>query len=107
MMRLEIKNYNTILTEKQQKYQHYHLEKFINMNILQVIKYYHLIKEELQNKLSLYLLQQEKLQKNKQTNTIEDQGKKQIKAIEDHGKQLVESNAHVKKMIMVLKIYCI
>ena len=33
------KNYNMILTEKQQKYQHYHLEKFINMNILQVKKY--------------------------------------------------------------------
>ena len=39
------KIYNTILTEKQQKYQHYHLEKLINMNILQVKKYYLLIKE--------------------------------------------------------------
>ena len=28
----------------------------------------------------------------KQTKTIEDQGKKQIKAIEDHEKQLAESN---------------
>ena len=28
----------------------------------------------------------------KQTITIEDQGKKQIKAIEDHGKQLVDYN---------------
>ena len=35
-----------ILTEKQEKYQHYHLEKIINMNILQVKKYYHLIKEK-------------------------------------------------------------
>ena len=40
------KNCNMILTEKQQKYQHYHLEKLINMNILQVKKYYLLIKEE-------------------------------------------------------------
>ena len=32
-----------ILTEKQQEYQHYHLEKLINMNILQVEKYYLLI----------------------------------------------------------------
>ena len=33
----------------------------------------------------------------KQTKTIEDQGKKQIRAIEDHGKQLVESNELIKK----------
>ena len=35
-----------ILTEKQQKYQHYLLKKLINMNILQVNRYYLLIKEE-------------------------------------------------------------
>ena len=46
MIRLEIKNYNMILTKKQQKDQHYHKVKLINMNILQVKKYYHLIKEE-------------------------------------------------------------
>ena len=33
----------------------------------------------------------------KQTKTIEDQGKKQMKAIEDHRKQLVESNELIKK----------
>ena len=44
--RLELKNCNMILTEKQQKYQHYNPEKLINMNILQVKKYYLLIKEE-------------------------------------------------------------
>ena len=33
----------------------------------------------------------------KQTKTIEDQGKKQIKAIEDDEKQLVESNELIKK----------
>ena len=37
---------NVILTENQQKYQHYRLEKMINMNILQMKKYYLLIKEE-------------------------------------------------------------
>ena len=31
-------NLNIIFKEKQQKYQHYHLEKLINMNILQVKK---------------------------------------------------------------------
>ena len=33
--KLEMKNYKMILTGKQQKYQHYHLVKLINMNILQ------------------------------------------------------------------------
>ena len=33
-----------ISRERQQKYQHYHHVKFINMNILQVKKYYLLIK---------------------------------------------------------------
>ena len=40
MMRLEMKNCDMILTEKQQKYQLNHLEKLINMNILQVNKCY-------------------------------------------------------------------
>ena len=34
------------ITEKLQKYQHYHLEKLTNVNILQVKKYYFLIKVE-------------------------------------------------------------
>ena len=46
MIRLEMKNYNTMLTEKLQKHQHYHQVKSINMNISQVKKYYHLIKVE-------------------------------------------------------------
>ena len=33
-------NYNTVLTEKLQKCQHFHLETLINMNILQVKEYY-------------------------------------------------------------------
>ena len=41
-----MKNYNTILKEKQQKYQHYHKVKLIKMNILQTKKHYHLIKLE-------------------------------------------------------------
>ena len=44
MIRLEMENNSTILTEKQQKYQHYHLKKLINMNISQVKKYCPLIK---------------------------------------------------------------
>ena len=38
MIRLEVKEYNMILPEKQQKYQDYYLEKLINTNILQVKK---------------------------------------------------------------------
>ena len=41
-----MKNYSITLTKKQQKYQHYHLKKLINMNILQRKKYCHLIKVE-------------------------------------------------------------
>ena len=33
---LEMENYNMALTEKQQKYLHYHPGKLINMNILHV-----------------------------------------------------------------------
>ena len=40
------KNCNMKLREKQQKYQHYHQVKLIKMNILQMKKYYLLIKGE-------------------------------------------------------------
>ena len=46
MTRLEMKNYNMPLTEKQQKYRHCHQVNFINVNILQVKKYYLLIKDK-------------------------------------------------------------
>ena len=42
-IRLEMKNYNMILRERQPKYQPYHQAKFISMNTLLVKKYYHLI----------------------------------------------------------------
>ena len=44
MIRLEKKKYNNILTERQQKYQHYRQVKLINMNILQMKEYYLLSK---------------------------------------------------------------
>ena len=46
MIRLEKNNCNKLVTEKQQKYQHYHLEKLINMNILQMKKYCLLTKDK-------------------------------------------------------------
>ena len=42
-----MKNYNKILTEKLQKYQPHNLEKLINMNILEVKKYYLLVEAKL------------------------------------------------------------
>ena len=39
-------NSSTILTERPQKYQSFYLEKLINVNILQVKKYYRWIIEE-------------------------------------------------------------
>ena len=61
MIRLEMKNYNMVLIERQQKYQHYHQVKLLNINILQKNKYYLPIKAELQNYLSLVILFWEKL----------------------------------------------
>ena len=40
MVRFEMKNYNTILTVKHQKYQHYYQVKLTKMNISQGKKYY-------------------------------------------------------------------
>ena len=39
MITLEMKNYNMILTEKQQKYLRNYQVKFININILQLKNY--------------------------------------------------------------------
>ena len=64
MIRLKVKKQNKILTEKQQKYYNYYQVSFklINMNFLQVKKYYFLMRAECQNKLGLLILFQEKLE---------------------------------------------
>ena len=46
MIRLEMKNCNILLTDKQQKNQIYHKVKLINMKILHMEKYYLLIKDK-------------------------------------------------------------
>ena len=81
-----------ILTEKQHKHHHYHLEKLININILQVKKYSHLIitycniftysrkRSHIFHQEKLFLKKQKRLkskEKNKEIK-IEDQGQKQI-----------------------------
>ena len=83
MIRLEMKNCNMILTEKHQKYQLYHLEKLINMNILQVNICCLLIKGRQQNKLRLNIFLSEELLK-KKTKTTEEQ----IDAITNQNKGL-------------------
>ena len=86
-----MKNYNMILTEKQQKYQHYHQEKLINMNTLQVKKYHLLIKEERYSKpIFSHSLLGNAFQK--QIKTIEDQEEKQVIRLEEQGKQLAKYN---------------
>ena len=69
-----------ILAEKQQKYQHYCQEKLININVTG---------EEILPKFTYSPLGKAL---EKQTKTIEDQGKKQIKTLEGHGKQLIKSS---------------
>ena len=76
MIRLEMKNYNMILTENAAIFR---LEKMINMNFLLVKKYYLLIKAKFTCSPLGQALE-------KQTKTIDNQGKKQIKALEEHGK---------------------
>ena len=44
LVSLEMKNYNSILKENQQKHQRYHQAQLLNMDILQVKKYSVLIK---------------------------------------------------------------
>ena len=78
MKKLEMKNCNTILTEKKQKYQNYHWIKLININILQANKYYLLIKVEWYITYSPYLLGKAL---EKQRKAIEDQRRKQIGAL--------------------------
>ena len=46
MIRLEMKSYNMILIEKLQKYHPDHQAKLVNMSILLVKRYYHLIKNK-------------------------------------------------------------
>ena len=46
MTKLEMINYNMMLTQKQENYKHYHQVKLINMNTLQLKKSYLLMKVE-------------------------------------------------------------
>ena len=80
MIRLEMRKYNMILTEKQQKYQPYHLAK--------IDKYEYLTGEEILPSNQQQIIEQTKftyslLRKafEKQIKTIVDQGEKQVEAL--------------------------
>ena len=88
MIELKMRNYNMILTERQLKNQLYHPEKLININILQVKKYYRDQSRIIKQAKFTYSLLGKAFEK--QIKTIEDQGEKQIKALKGHGKQLVK-----------------
>ena len=79
-----------MLAENLQKFWYYHWIILINMNNNHI-----LTKVELQSKISVFIILQEKLLKNK-IKTIDDQSGKQIKALQEHGKQLAESNEFIK-----------
>ena len=53
MIKLRMKNYNMILTEKLQKYQPYHQTKLISISILLVKKNSNLIKDKYKNNLKI------------------------------------------------------
>ena len=85
MIRLEMKDYNMILTEKQQKYQHYHQVKVIKVNILQVKKYCLLIKDKTEQAKFTYFPLGKAFKKQKKA--IKEQEQKQMKTIEDQGEK--------------------
>ena len=99
MIRLRMKTFNTILTEKLQKCLLGHQVKLISMNILRVKKYYHLIKK------IIIILEQAKFTYSvlgkafeTQIERIEDQGKKQIKVIQNQGEiKTIKKHAHSDK----------
>ena len=74
MIRLEMKNFDMILTEEQQKFQHYHLEKLINKNFLQPKKSCFLKRQVIEQAKFTYSPLGKAF--GKQTKTIQEQGKK-------------------------------
>ena len=82
MIRLEMKNYNMISTEKPLKYQLYHQAKLISMNILLVKIHYHLTQQQIIKQAKFAYSPLGKAFK-KQIKTIEDQGEKQVEALKD------------------------
>ena len=100
-IRLEMKNYNTILIDRLQKYRLYGQAKLISTNILLVKKYYHLLPFNQQQIIEQAKFTYSPLEKafEKQTKTIEDQGKKQVDAL----KTLESLKPKEVKLLLLLK----
>ena len=79
-----MKNYNMILTEKQQKYQLYHQVKLMNMNICKGRNTTFWSKKSDRTAKFAYYPLRKALEK--QAKRLRIKKKKQIKAIEDHEK---------------------
>ena len=79
-----------ILTEKQQKYQHYHQVILINMKILQVKKILPYNQRQITEQAKVTKVTYSRLGKafEKQTKTIEEQGRKQVDAITNQNERL-------------------
>ena len=91
MLKLRMKNCNTILTEKQQKYQHYSQVKLINTEYFTCEEILLFDQSRITEQAKFTYSPLDKAFQ-KQVKTIEEQGEKQIKALKKHGKQLVKSN---------------
>ena len=78
MIRLEMKNYNTILKGKQLKYRLNHQETFVNMIILLVKRYYHSISNIIEQARFFY-------------SPLGKAFEKQIKAIKDHSQKQTDA----------------
>ena len=99
MIKLKMKNYSMILIEKPQKYQPYYQAKWINKNILQVKKYYLLIKKQAKFNYSPSgkAFEKQKDEGEKQidvlkTLKLKDKEEKQIESIEDNKKHQGKSD---------------
>ena len=73
MIKLEIKNYNMTLTDKQQNYQHYHLAK--------IDKYEYLIGEEILPSNQTQIIEQVKFVCSPLRKSFEKQTEKQVGAL--------------------------
>ena len=79
MLRLEMKNYNKISKEKQQKYQQHHQVKLIPTD-----------QSRMREQANFTYFPLSKIFE-KRLKTNKNEGEKQVKAFAEHGKQLVES----------------
>ena len=82
MIRLEMKNYNMIITEKRQKHQHYHLEKFIYLTGEEILPSDH--RRLIEQAKYTYSLSGKAFEKQKRLKSKEENKLKQLKSVENN-----------------------